>query len=148
MTSFRLRIMSTLAAGLLVGAVSVGTATTARAEKKAKSVQTEAIWVAFDAENKTVTAKIRKPGRRIENKEAALKRGREASFNVRPEGSVLTRTSVAVNGRKGELTDIPAGKTVLIYWVLDEAQSTLRFARKIDVIFSAEELAERYGFDD
>ena len=136
------------AAALVAGVVALGMATSAQAQKKTKSVQTEAIWVAYDAEAKTVTIKVNKPGRRIKDKEIALKRGREASFNVKPEGSVLTRTTVAVNGRKGEITDIPAGKTVNLYWVVDEAQPTKRFARKIDVIFSEEELKERYGFDD
>ena len=74
-----------------------------------------------------------------------LKKGKEASFNVIPEGSILKRTSVAINGKKGELKDIPEGKTVNIYWVPDPKDPSKRFARKIDVILSEEELDARYG---
>ena len=66
----------------------------------------------------------------------------------RSSWSVLTRTSVAINGVKGEITDIPEGKTVLIYWVPDEKKEGEYFARKIDVIFSEEELDEKYGKAD
>ena len=111
--------------------------------RKSKSTQNEAEWIAFDAEAKTVTVKITKSGKGPNKK--LLKTKKEATFNVIPEGSILTRTSVAINGVKGELTDIPAGKTVLIYWVPDEKKEGEFFARKIDVIFSEEELDERYG---
>ena len=117
----------------------------AYAQSRGKSVQTEAEWISFDAEANTVTVKVKKPGRGKAAK--GLKRGREASFNVKPEGSVLTRTTVAVNGRKAELTDIPAGKTVNIYWIPDAKDKEARFARKIDVIFSEAELEERYGME-
>ena len=48
----------------------------------------------------------------------------------------------------GELTDIPTGKTVNIYWVPDPNDETARFARKIDVILSDEELDEMYKVVD
>jgi hypothetical protein len=110
--------------------------------KKSKSTQNEAQWIAFDAAAKTVTVKITKKGKGP-NKNV-LKARKEATFNVIPEGSILTRTSVAINGVKGELSDIPEGKTVLIYWVPDEKKDGEFFARKIDVIFSEAELDERY----
>jgi hypothetical protein len=112
------------------------------AAKKSKSTQNEAKWISYDATAKTVTVKIMKKGKGPNNK--LLKARKEATFNVIPEGSILTRTSVAINGVKGELTDIPEGKTVLIYWVPDEKKDGEFFARKIDVIFSEEELDERY----
>ena len=126
------RVLGVFVLATFLGAVAGGSSF-ANAEPKMKSKRAEGRFMEFDSEAKTILVKVK---------------GKKTTFNVKPEGSVLTRTSVAVNGRKGELTDIPAGKTVLIYWVLDEAQPTLRFARKIDVIFSAEELAERYGFED
>jgi hypothetical protein len=113
------------------------------AAKKSKSTQNEAEWIAYDAAAKTVTVKITKKGKGP-NKNL-LKTRKEATFNVIPEGSVLTRTTVAINGIKSELTDIPAGKTVLIYWVPDPNKEGEFFARKIDVIFSEEELDEMYG---
>jgi hypothetical protein len=111
-----------------------------------KSTQTEAIWKSFDAEAQTVTVKVKKPGRGKDAK--LLKRGREATFKVKVEGSVLVRTTVAVNGKKGELHEIPEGKTVYIYWRPDEKDPKAKFARKIDVIFSQEELEERWKVAD
>lgn len=137
-----------LIAGLAIGLAAAVAAPSALAQSKGKSIQTEAKWVKFDSAANTVTVKVMSTGKRPKLKEASLKKGKEASFNVKPEGSVLTRTTVAVNGKRGEITDIPEGKTVNIYWVEDDAKSTKRMARKIDVIFSEEELAERYGFDD
>jgi hypothetical protein len=110
--------------------------------KKSKSTQNEAQWISFDAAAKTVTVKITKKGKGPNKK--LLKTRKEATFNVIPEGSILTRTSVAINGVKGELQDIPEGKTVLIYWVPDPNKDGEFFARKIDVIFSEQELDERY----
>ena len=127
-------------AGLaLIFAVSVAGDAEAR---KGKSTQTEADWVKFDSASNTVVVKIRKskgPNKKM------LKKGKEATFNVKPEGSVLTRTTVAINGVKGEITDINVGKTVLIYWIPDEKKDGEFFARKIDVVLSEEELTARYG---
>ncbi len=61
---------------------------------------------------------------------------------------MLTRTSVAINGVKSEITDISEGRTVLIYWVPDPNKEGELFARKIDVILSDEELADRYDAAD
>ena len=46
--------------------------------------------------------------------------------------------------KRGELHEIPEGKTVNIYWRPDEKDDSQMFARKIDVVFSEEELLERY----
>jgi hypothetical protein len=143
------RIRRAVVAAALFGAVAtLGIAGTASAQGKGKSIQTEADWVKFDAETNTITVKVRKPGARVKPKEVAIRKGQEATFDVKPEGTVLTRTSVKINGRRGELTDIPEGKRVNIYWVVDESKGTKRFARTIDLILSEEELNERYGFDD
>jgi hypothetical protein len=112
----------------------------------AKSTQTEAEFVKFDAAANTITVKVKKPGMGPNAKK--LKANQEAVFNVKPEGSVLTRTSVAVNGVKGELKDIPAGKEVNVYWVMDEAKKDQFFARKVDVVLSDEELDARYGTEN
>jgi len=121
-------------------------ATVAEAQKKSKSTQNEAEWIAYDAAAKTVTVKITSTGKGPNKK--LLKKGKEATLNVIPEGSILTRTSVAVNGVKGDITDISAGKTVNIYWVPDPKKEGELFARKIDVIMSEEELDARYGAGD
>jgi hypothetical protein len=128
---------------LLVGGVALAVAAPAALAKEAKSTRNEAEWVKYDSEGKTVTLKIKKAGLGPDAK--ALKVGQQAVFNVKPEGSVLSRTSVAINGKKGELTDIPVGKTVLVYWVPEATDAKARFARKIDVIMSEQELDEKYG---
>jgi hypothetical protein len=133
-------LVTTLA---LTMAFTIASSDRAHAAGKAKSVQTEAVWVEFDAEAKTVTAKVVKPGRGRDAK--LLKKNKKATWAVKPEGSVLVRTTVAINGVKGELGDIPAGKTVNIYWRPDENDSTILRARKIDVILSDEELDAKYG---
>ena len=107
-----------------------------------KTTQTEAIWIGYDAATKSVKVKVDKPGKGP-NKDK-LKRNQEVSFRVVPEGSVLVRTSVAINGMKGELTDIPADKRVNVYWLPDPENKDGFFARKIDVVLSDEELDKRY----
>ena len=111
---------------------------------KEKSTQTEARFVKFDEAANTVTVKVDKskgPNKKM------LKKGREATFNVIPEGSILTRTSVAINGKKGHVKDIPSGKQVNVYWVPDPKKDGEFFARKIDVVLSEEELDAMYGTD-
>ena len=118
------------------------------AEDKAKSTQSEGKWVKFDAAANLVTVKITKEGKGAKPPaDLKVKKGREATFKVNPTGSVLSRTSIAINGKKGEITDIPEGKTVNVYWVPDASDPKSRFARKIDVILSDEELDAKYGVD-
>ena len=141
MLSFTGRILLVLATlGLLLGGPL---ATTAGAEKKSKVIQTEAKWVAFDPAAKTVTARVTKTGKKPKNKDLKLKKGQNATFNVKPEGSVLTRTTVKINGLGGKLTDVEPGKTVNIYWIPDEKNKDQRFARSIDVTLSREEWEAR-----
>jgi hypothetical protein len=136
------RILATLTAASFVFAFVASTAPIAEAAKS-KSTQNEAEWIAYDAAAKTVTVKITKKGKGPNKK--LLKTRKEATFNVIPEGSVLTRTTVTINGVKSELEDIPVGKTVLIYWIPDPNTEGELFARKIDAILSEEEMDEKYG---
>ncbi|HEY8155386.1 MAG TPA: hypothetical protein VII72_14775 [Myxococcota bacterium] len=136
------RVIGSFAAAVVAGLFAFASAEGAFAAEK-KSTRNEAEWVKYDATAKTVTMKIKKAG--LGPGAAKLKVGQQAVFAVQPEGTVLTRTSVAVNGKKGELTDIPAGKTVLVYWVPDVKDPKGLFARKIDVIMSEQELDEKYG---
>ena len=140
------RILSTLTIAGFAFAFVTSIAPAAEAQKKSKSTQNEAEWIAFDAAAKTVTVKFTKKGQGPNSK--LLETKKEATFNVIPEGSVLTRTTVTINGIKSELTDITEGKTVLIYWVPDPNKEGELFARKIDAILSEAELDERYGTGD
>jgi hypothetical protein len=115
----------------------------AAAQGTVASIRTEGEFVAYDAAAKTVTVKVEKPG--SGPPAALLAVGQPATFRVEPEGSVLTRTSVSIRGEKGSLEAIESGRTVNVYWRPDAADPKLRFARKIDVILSDEELDLRYG---
>lgn len=138
------RHLAWLAALLLVAAAGNSTLGVAPAQAgKARSIKTEAKFVAYDAATKTITVKVKKPGKKPSNAKLKLKAGKEASFTVKPEGSVLTRTSVTLNGKRAYITDIPENKTINVYWMPDDERAGERFARKIDMILSMEELAER-----
>ena len=138
------RIIGSVMALLLVSLASEGFA-----QSKTRSVPPQARWVAFDPAAKTVTVKVVKAGKiRDKEQRKQVKKGKEVVFDVKPEGSVLTRTTVAINGIKSELTDIEVGKSVNVYWVADASKPSGRFARKIDVLFSRKELEERYGAQD
>jgi len=128
------------AALAVAGVLAVGSP--AAAQKAGKMNQIEADWVAYDAAAQTVKVKVYKVREGPQAKE--LKAGQETAFKVKAEGSILARTSVKVNGKAGKLTDINAGKRVILYWMPDEADKAARFARTIDVTFSDEELDERY----
>jgi hypothetical protein len=136
-----------VAAALLAVAVGVGSFATAAGAAENKSVQNEAQFVKYDEATSTVVVKIAKKGKGntalMKQFDAQVKSGKEATFNVIPTGSVLSRTSVAVNGMKGEITDLKPGKTILIYWVEDPKKKGELFARKIDVVLSEEEQNKR-----
>ena len=136
------RVVGFVAAAFVAVLLMAAPALEASAAEK-NSTRNEAEWIKYDAAANTVTLKVKKAG--LGPGASKLKVGQQAVFKVKPEGSVLSRTSVAVNGKKGELTDIPAGKTVLVYWVPDETDAKALFARKIDVIMSEQELDEKYG---
>ena len=127
-----------LAAVLLLGlGAGVGQA------KKSKSIKTEATFVAYDAEAKTLEVKVKKKGKKPSNKALKLKVGKKATFKVKPEGSVLTRTSVTLDGKRADINEITEGQFLFIYWVPDEVDADARFARKIDMMLSEAEMDAR-----
>lgn len=119
-------ILSVLALALLFSAALPATA------RKVKSTSNRAKWVRFDKTASTVTVKITSRSRGQNRK--LVKKGAETTFNVIPTGSILKRTTVAINGVKGELTDIKPGQRVLIYWIKDPHKEGELFARKIDMV--------------
>lgn len=122
---------------------ALASAAHAQGAAPSKSIKTEGEFVAYDATAQTVSVKVTRPGSGPEAK--SLQPGKMAAFKVKPEGSVLSRTTVAIQGVKAELGQLQAGKTVNVYWRPDPADPNARFARKIDVILSDEELDQRYG---
>jgi len=144
---FQIRNVFAALAHLTLAVGVAGFAPSAHADGQ-KSVQNEAEFVKYDAAASTVTVKITKKGKGndelMKQFEDQVKIGKEATFNVIPTGSVLTRTSVAINGVKGEIKDLQPGKTVQVYWVEDPKSKGKLFARKIDVTLSEDELNKRY----
>jgi hypothetical protein len=146
---FQIRNLAVALAQLTVALAVTGLATAVHAEEgNQKSVQNEAEFVKYDEAASNVVVKIMKKGKGntalMKQFDDKVKNGKEATFNVIPTGSVLARTSVAVNGKKGEIKDLQPGKRVLIYWVEDPKKKGELFARKIDVVLSEEELNKRY----
>ena len=131
------RLAAALACSFAV--LTLGPAAFAQAAEK--TTQTEAKWIGFDPAAKTVKVKVDKSKGPNQTK---LKKNEEVTFRVVPEGSVLKRTSVAINGVKGELGDIAEGKRVNVYWLPDPENPSGFFARKIDVTLSEDELNKRY----
>ena len=146
---FQIRNITVALTQLTVALGVFGLATAVQAEEgNQKSVQNEAEFVKYDEAASNVVVKILKKGKGntalMKQFDDQVKNGKEATFNVIPTGSVLARTSVAVNGKKGEIKDLQPGKRVLIYWVEDPKKKGELFARKIDVVLSEEELNKRY----
>ena len=110
---------------------------------KAKSIKTEAFFVSLDAEENTMEVRVKKTGKRPKNKKLKLKTGKQATFNVKPEGSVLKRTSVALDGKRVDINEIEPNQFLFIYWIPDEKNPDERFARKIDLVLTDDQIDER-----
>jgi hypothetical protein len=99
-----------------------------------KSKKTEARFVSYDETTKTLVVKVLTPGKKPDNGKLSMKRGKQAKFRIRTGGSILVRTSVTADGQKSSVSEIPTGKIMNIYWVPDEDDENVRFARKIEVV--------------
>ncbi len=113
------------AAVILLFTFGVGTAD---AKKKSKIKQAREVrLIAFDTEAGTMTVK---------------EKGKKVVYNVRFEGTVLTRTTATINARPVKLTEIPLKAPVNIYWIRDEQDPKKRFARKVDALKIPKELLD------
>ena len=136
------RLSSALVGLATLGLLVVGLAPSATAAPTSRQIQTEAEFISFDAEASTITVKIRKAGKSVKGMDK-LRSGREAVFKVKPEGSVLTRTTVKLqSGTAGKFTDLTQGRKLIIYWIPDDADKAVRFARSISVFIPADEVGE------
>ena len=112
----------------------------APAQSGPKQTQTEATFLSHDADSHTITVKVRQPGRGKAPKALRLKRGKEASFNVKESGSVLTSTIVkSKEGTRMGFEDLTPGVKVFVFWVPDEKNDDARFARSISVYVAAQD---------
>ena len=94
-----------------------------------KSKKSEGRLVTYDAAAETVTVKVK---------------GKDEVFHVKPEGTVLTRTSVTLNGRPAKLSELPAKAPVIVYWRENDGNKERKDARKIDAPRVPEDLLEEF----
>jgi len=113
---------------LLVAVFAIAVADPALAQTS-KVKKDEGKFVEFDPESSTITVK---------------QKGKNVVYNVKPEGSVLTRTTVSMNAAPATVPDIPPGAPVIVYWLPDEKDKNKKFARKIDAPKVPEELLDQY----
>jgi len=64
---------------------------------------------------------------------AVKESGKEQAYEVKAEGSVLTRTTLTMNGKVAKWDDLKPGMIVIVYWKPDTADAEKRLARKVDV---------------
>ena len=102
----------------LVAVVALLGATVASQAAETKTERTNGRLVSADASAKTIVVK---------------EKGKEQTYGVTPEGTVLTRTTVTMNGKAAPFTELKPGMIVIVYWKPDAADSSKRYARKIDV---------------
>lgn len=117
--------LAALCACFLVGTVSHE----AQAQRKSKTERFDGRFQGFDAATNTV--KVRKGSQ-------------EEVFKVKPEGSVLTRTTVKINGHGGKVTDLPPSAPIIVYWIPDKANPKQKFARSIDAPNIPKELLDEF----
>ena len=101
----------------------------AYAQKKAKPKQVQGQYLSFDAATNTIKVK---------------EKGKERTYTVKPEGSILTRTAVKINGHGAKITELPPNSRIILYWMPDEKDPKQRFARTIDAPNIPEDLQEEF----
>ncbi len=99
-------------------ALAVFAAGPALAQDKGKTERSNGRVVSYDKGSATLVIKDK---------------GKETSFKVTAEGSVLTRTTVTMNARPAKLDDLKAGQVVVVYWRPNDANAEQKDARKIDI---------------
>ena len=111
------------------------------AQARPKQTQTEASFVSYDADAHTITVKVLKPARGAKPpRHLRLKRGKEATFNVKESGSVLTATIVKdTQGTRAKFEDLSPGVKLNVYWVPDEKDENARFARSLAVYVAVQD---------
>jgi hypothetical protein len=97
--------------------VALAVAAPVRAEE-AKSERATGKLVSYDAAAQSIVVK---------------ESGKDLAYQVKAEGSVLTRTTLTMNGKVAKYDDLKPGMIVIVYWKPDAADAAKRLARKIDV---------------
>jgi len=104
-------------AAALVALVAAFAVAPASAEET-KTERSNGRVVAYDKDKATLTIKDK---------------GKETTFHVTAEGSVLTRTTVTQNARPAKLDDIKPNAIAVVYWRQNAGNAEQKDARKIDL---------------
>ena len=108
-------------AGFVAFAVAVFVALAVAAPLRAEEMKSERAdtkFVSYDATAQSIVVK---------------EKGKEQTYQVKAEGSVLTRTTLTMNGKVSKFDDLKPGMVAIVYWKPDATDATKRVARKIDV---------------
>jgi hypothetical protein len=97
--------------------VALAVAAPLRAEET-KSERSDTKFVSYDAAAQSIVVK---------------EKGKDQTYQVKAEGSVLTRTTLTMNGKVSKFDDLKPGMIAIVYWKPDATDATKRLARKIDV---------------
>ena len=89
----------------------------AAAQTKTKTKKSDGRLMSLDHEAGTMTVR---------------EKGKPVVYQVKFEGSVMTRTTSTMNGRPVKLDEIPANAPVIVYWRRDDEDRKVRHARKVD----------------
>ena len=96
-----------IAVAALAVVLTAFSACPAHAQKKAKVKQVQGQYLSFDEATSTIKVK---------------EKGKEQVYTVKPEGSILTRTAVKINGHGAKITEL-AQEVALLRRRLDEVDS-------------------------
>jgi hypothetical protein len=103
---------------------------TAVAGSNSKIKKSQGRLVSLDTDAKQMTVKVK---------------GKKVVYNVKLEGSVMTRTTATMNAKPTRLEEIPIKAPVIVYWIDDEADPKQKFARKVDAPKVPEDLLEEFA---
>jgi hypothetical protein len=101
----------------LAGLISIALAVPVRAADEIKSERSNGKFVSYDAAAQSISIK---------------EGGKEQTYQVKAEGTVLTRTTLTMNGKVAKFDDLKPGMIVIVYWKPDATDATRRNARKVD----------------
>lgn len=119
-----------LLAGLAAIALAAGAAPAAAKEPgKSETKRLQGILQGYDAEAETITVRASSG---------------PVTLNVMNEGSVLKRTTATVNSKPTQVSELPEGSPVIVYWIPDPNAEGEKFARKVDAPNVPEDLMEEF----
>lgn len=104
--------------GIAVAVLSAFAAAAPTRAAEMKSERADTRFVSYDAAAQSIVVK---------------EKGKEQTYQVKAEGSVLTRTTLTMNGKVAKFDELKPGMVTIVYWKPDPADASKRAARKIDV---------------